>query len=215
MRLKPPRVPTAASLGGGAFIGPRLLPGAYTVKMTKDKQIYTAELNVVADPRSTHTAQDRKAEFDLAMKLYKLLGEMTYTVDRINAVRLALDDRASKLPAGDPARKQLETASAQVDDLRKKIVATKEGGMVTGEERLRENLTDLYGGVLGYEGRPSKTQVERGDAIARELADIARDFDAWASRELGGLNSAVAGKGLEPLKLITRDEWDIKDQSAR
>jgi photosystem II stability/assembly factor-like uncharacterized protein len=210
MRLKPPRVPTAASVGG-AFIGPRLPPGDYTVRMTKDKQVYTLQLHVVPDPRSTHTAADRKAQFDLAMKLYDLLGEMTYAVDRINDMRLALDDRAAKLPADDPVRKQLERASVQVDDLRKKIVATKEGGMVTGEERLRENLSDLYGNVAGYEGRPSQTQVQRGDAIARELADISRDFDTWAGKQLGGLNSAVTKKSLEPLKVLTRDEWESKN----
>jgi len=211
MRMKPPKVPPAASISGGAFTGPRLLPGTYTVKMTKDKQIYTTELRVVPDPRSAHTLQDRRAGFDLANRLYSLLGDMTYTVDRMNALRLALDDRAAKLPSGDPVRKQLETASTQVDNLRKKIVATKEGGMITGEERLRENLSDLYGGVVGYEGRPSQTQVQRGDAIARELADVTRDFDAWVAKELGGLNSAVAGKSLEPVKVLTRGEWESKN----
>jgi photosystem II stability/assembly factor-like uncharacterized protein len=213
MRLKAPRVPTAATISFGATVGPRLLPGTYTVKLTKDKQVYTTELHVLPDPRSVHTAQDRKAEFDLASKLYHLLGEMTYTVDRINGLRLALEDRAAKLPAGDPVRKQLETAAAQVDELRKKIVATKEGGMITGEERLRENLTDLYGGVVGYEGRPSQTQVQRADAIARELDDVSRDFDAWAGRELSGLNSAAAGKSLEPLKVMSRDEWESKNSA--
>jgi len=208
MRLKPPKVPTAASISGGAFIGPRLLPGTYTIKMTKDKQVYTTDLQILPDPRSTHTAQDRKAEFDLAMKLYNLLGEMTYAVDRVNAVRLALDERAARLPAGDPVRARLEAASAQVDDLRKRIVATKEGGMITGEERLRENLTDLYGNVIGYEGRPSQTQIQRADAIARELSDVSKDFDSWVARELSGLNSAAATKSLGPIKPMTHEEWE-------
>jgi hypothetical protein len=147
------------------------------------------------------------------MKLYKLLGEMTYTVDRINGLRLALQDRNARLTAGDPLRKQLEVAAAQLDELRKKIVATKEGGMITGEERLRENLTDLYGGVIGYEGRPSQTQVQRADAIARELDDITRDFDAWAAKELGALNSAAAGKSLEPIRMMSRDEWESKNSA--
>src|SRR5262249_10942625 len=34
MRLKPPRVPTAASALFGAAFGPRVLPGSYTVKLT-------------------------------------------------------------------------------------------------------------------------------------------------------------------------------------
>jgi photosystem II stability/assembly factor-like uncharacterized protein len=208
MRLDPPKVPPAATLAGGATYGPRVLPGTYTVKMTKDKEVYTTRLKVAPDPRATHTAEDRRQQFDLAMKLHRQLGEMTFAVDKINSLRLALDDRASKLPEGDPLRRRLTDASAQVDELRKKIVATKEGGAITGEERLREFLTELYANVIFYEGRPSQTQVERADALARELADVVKDFDAWTSKELSGLNSELSAKKLEPLKPLSREEWE-------
>jgi photosystem II stability/assembly factor-like uncharacterized protein len=208
MRLPPPRVPTAASAAFGAAYGPRVLPGTYTVKMTKDKQVYTTQLQVEPDPRSTHTAADRKAQFDLALKLYGLLGEMTYTVDRINGIRLGLDERAAKLSAEDPLRGRLQAASAQVDELRKKVVATTEGGAITGEERLREYMTDLYGNVVFYEGRPSQTQLERTDALAHELSDVSKDFDVWTARELTGLNSELSRKKLEPLRLISREDWE-------
>ncbi len=55
MRLKAPRVPTAASAAFGANRGPRVLPGTYTVRMTKDKNVYETKLLVVPDPRSKHT----------------------------------------------------------------------------------------------------------------------------------------------------------------
>ena len=133
---------------------------------------------------------------------------MTFAVERINNVRLALDERAARLTAGDVLAARLHTASAQVDELRKKIVATKEGGMITGEERLREHLTGLYGNVTGYEGRPTQTQVERTDALARELADVVHDFDAWLAKELAGVNSDLAKKGLATIRPITREEWE-------
>jgi hypothetical protein len=211
MRLKPPRVPTAASAAYGAFYGPRVLPGTYTVRMTKDKGVYSTELRVVPDPRSRHTAAERKEQLDLALKLHQMLTDMTFAVDRINGVRLALEERASKLPAGDPLTARLRAASSAVDELRKKIVATKEGGMITGEERLREFLSDLYGNVNFYEGRPSQTQVERSAALARELADVIKDFDAWALREMSGLNSALAAKQLPPVPMLTREEWEKAD----
>jgi hypothetical protein len=50
--------------------------------------------------------------------------------------------------------------------------------------------------------------VVRTDAIARELTDIVRDFDAWLAKEMPGLNSALASKQLPPIKVITRAEWD-------
>jgi photosystem II stability/assembly factor-like uncharacterized protein len=215
MRLPAPRVPTAASAAFGAAVGPRVLPGSYTVKMTRDKQVYTTQLQVVADPRSKHTPADRKAQFDLSIKLYNLLGDMTFAVERINGVRLALGQRAANLPSNDPLAPRLRAASAQVDGLRQKIVATKEGGMVTGEERLRENLADLYGNVLNYEGRPSQTQVERAEAIARELVDVVKEFDAWSAKELASLDSALRAKHLEPIRLLTREELEKKEQQKQ
>jgi hypothetical protein len=160
------------------------------------------------DPRAKYTADDRKAQFALSMKLYHLLGDMTYAVDRINTVRLALDERASKLSSDDPLSKRLRTASEQADEFRKKIVATKEGGMITGEERLREYLADLFGNLVSYEGRPSQTQVERADALARELADVVEAFNAWTAKELTGVNSDIANKQMEPVKPLTREDWE-------
>jgi hypothetical protein len=128
-----------------------------------------------------------------------MLGDMSVAVDRLNLVRLALDSRAQSLPAADPLITRLRSASSSVDALRKKIVATKEGGAITGEERLRENLADLYSSVNGYDGRPTQMELDRTEAIGRELANIVRDYNAWLARELPGINSALVAKKLETI----------------
>jgi photosystem II stability/assembly factor-like uncharacterized protein len=215
MRLKAPTVPPAASAAFGAAIGPRLLPGTYTVRMSKDTSVYTTPLRLVADPRTTHTAADRKAQFELSKRLSAMLGDMSVGLQRINDMRLALDDRAAHLPSDDPLAVRLRSASGVVDSLRRKIVATKEGGMVTGEERLRENLADLYGNVSGYDGRPSQTEVERTDALGREMADVEKDFDSWAASALNGLNSSLAEKHLATIPLPSREARQERRAAAR
>ena len=127
---------------------------------------------------------------------------------QLEPVRLALEANAARLPANDPLAARLRAASAEIDVLRKKIVATKEGGAITGEERLRENLADLYSNVINYEGKPTEAQLARTDAITRELADVVRDFDAWLAKELAGLNAGLSAKQLPPIKVITRAEWE-------
>src|SRR6266852_4566753 len=87
MRLPPPKVPPAASAAFGAAYGPRVLPGTYTVKMTKDNQVYTMPLQLVSDPRETHTMADRQGQFALANKLVGMLGDMSFAVERMNGVR--------------------------------------------------------------------------------------------------------------------------------
>jgi hypothetical protein len=56
--------------------------------------------------------------------------------------------------------------------------------------------------------------VERTDAIARELADVVKDFDAWTAKELSGLNTALATKRLAPITLLTREQWESKEVAA-
>ncbi|HXT50571.1 MAG TPA: sialidase, partial [Thermoanaerobaculia bacterium] len=212
MRMEAPKAPPAAT--AGVTVGPRYLPGTYTVTMTKDKNTYTTPIEAVSDPRSKHSAADRQAQFALALDVYQQFAEMTYVVEKINGVRLALDDRAGKLPAGDALAKRLRTASAAADELRKKIVATKEGGMITGEERLREFLTDLYFGVVFHEGNPTQAQTDRAASLKRELGDVGNDFDAWAKKELPGINAELAKKGLPPVEALQREAWEAEQKAT-
>ena len=79
---------------------------------------------------------------------------MSALTDRIDAARRGLR-RAGQGAArpGDALVPQAEGARRQArGDASKKIVATKEGGAITGEERIREHLDLLYGAVNGWEG---------------------------------------------------------------
>jgi len=210
MRLKPPPVPPAASGGGGASQGPRLLPGTYTVKMTRGDEVLTTPLVVASDPRSASTLADRQEQWDLSMKLYKLLGDMTYTVERMNGVRANLNRRAQDVAADAALAARLRAAGARTDSLRKQIVATTEGGAITGEERLREQLTDLYGGVTGWDGKPTRAQVQRAESITRSLDEVSRGFESWLGPALAQINRDLAAKGLDPVTPLSREEWNQK-----
>jgi hypothetical protein len=203
MRMAPPRIPTAAT---AAFaVGPRFLPGRYTVKLTEGDSAYTASLRVTGDSRVSHAAADRRAQFVLATSLYDLMNQMATVVDQMNDMRGSLGDRGTGLAARDTLMQALARGSAQVDTMRKKIVATKEGGMITGEERLRENLAELYGSVVGYEGRPSEMQTERAGSIGREMGDVSKSFDRWIAIELPKINKMLEGRGLpkiEPARVV-------------
>lgn len=196
--MPPPRIPPAATAAFG--VGPRFLPGRYTVKLTEADSVYSTALNVTGDNRAPHAVKDRKAQFALAVNLYELMNQMTTVVERMNDMRGSLGDRGQGLAQVDTLLKALEKGSAQVDTMRKKIVATKEGGMITGEERLRENLAELYGSVVGYEGRPSEMQVERTGSIGREMGDVSKDFERWIQIELPKINKMLEGRGMQRIE---------------
>jgi photosystem II stability/assembly factor-like uncharacterized protein len=207
MHLKPPKVPPAASALFGAAFGPRVLPGTYTVKMTKGEKVYTTQLNVVLDPRATYNVQDRKAQFDLVNQLAASLNHMSWVVDAIIGVRDTTMARAAKLPEKDPLRQRLQKLSTDADAIRTKVVATKEGGAVTGEERLREFLGGLYGDVNGYEGRPTDSQAARAVALNHELDDVVREFTELTNRQLPTLNQELQAKQQPPIVVVDEPGW--------
>jgi photosystem II stability/assembly factor-like uncharacterized protein len=208
MRLKPPRVPPAVSLAFEAAVGPRVLPGTYTIKMTRGDQTYSTQLVVGLDPRATYTVEDRKLQIAAAMRIRDLLGDMSYEVDNINSVRDALASRAAKLGAGDPLRQNLLQLADKADTIRRKIVATKEGGFITGELRIREKTTELYGDTVSYEGRPGDYQVARIDSLKHELDDVVKEFDAFLAKDVSPVNKALTKKKLEPVQSLPRAAWD-------
>jgi hypothetical protein len=214
MRLKAPRVPPAATAAFEAAQGPRVVPGTYTVKLTRGNETYTETLNVGLDARAKYTIEDRQANFDALMRLYNLLGDMSYDVDRINGVRADLLARADKLPKDPALAKQLQDLASNVDQIRTKIVATKEGGAITGEERLREKTSQLYGALDGYGGRPAEYQTARIDSLKKELGDVEAQFDALLAKELPGVNKSLAKQKLPPIEPLTRKAWDAANSDT-
>ena len=199
MRTKAPRVPPAAQIAGNSIQGPRVVPGVYTVRMTKGKDVFETKLQVGLDRRATFSVADRQAQFDAANRVKKIFGEMSDLVARINAVRSAADAETAKLPAQDATGKQLAALSNSANDIRKKIVATTEGGAITGEERLREHTDQLYGAIMSYEGRPSDYQMAAIDTLTRELGDVQKAFADFQAGALAQANAALKAKGLAPI----------------
>jgi len=196
MRAKPPRVPPAAQVAFNATQGPRVPPGTYTVRMTKGKDVYETKVDVGLDRRSSFGVADRRAQYDAAMRVRALFGEMSDLVFKINAVRAQADAAAAKLPEGDAKRKQLASLSGDADTIRRKIVATKEGGAITGEERLREHMDTLYGAIMSYDGKPSDYQLARVEVLQRELGDVADAFSKLQGGELAQVNGVLRGASL-------------------
>lgn len=199
METTPPRVPKAATVARGSTRGPRVLPGTYTVRLTKGTEMYESSFAIGLDSRATFSVSDRKAQYDAAMRIQKIFGDMTDLVDKINSQRKMAAESMAKIPENNALRKDLVRFSENADVIRKRIVATKEGGAVTGEERLREYADSLYGAILSYEGQPGNYQLERIDILQRELDEVTQAYNALTKKDLPKINSALKSRKLPEL----------------
>ena len=215
MRLKGPKLPPAANLVPNqyAFLGPRAAAGTYTARLTKNKDTFTTTFTLVADARSTHLPADRAEQVKLVNRLYVRLGDLTYTVEGIQAVRDSARARAHSL-GKDALATKLTAFADRLEAFRGTLVAAREGGRLTGEEHLREQLGDLYGKVNGYDGRPTNGQIGLADVLEGELKKGEAEFAAMLARDLPALNAGLSAKKLPALARESREAWDKRNEDT-
>jgi photosystem II stability/assembly factor-like uncharacterized protein len=215
MRLPPPKLPPANSLVANlfTFVGPRVPAGAYTVKLIKGDQTLTGEVRLVPDARTQHSDEDRALQQKTALGLYQSLERLTYLVDAATTARDGARQRAAAMSAGatgDRFRRQLEALAAELESFRTGLVAGGEGGMLEGDQKLREKLGDLYGGVNGYEGRPTQSQLEYVQVLSGQLERAVARFEAIHGGSLAAANRELERRKLEPVRMPTREEWQAQ-----
>ena len=203
MHLPPPHVPPAVQVAFNSTQGPRLVPGTYTIRMTDNGKTYETKITVGLDRRVSWTVADRQAQFDAAMKVYTLFNDETELFGRIAALRTQVAAASKGLPGNDALGKRLAGFDQQLDRIRKQIVATTEGGAITGEERLREHTDQLYGAINSWDGPPSAYQLANIAGLRSQLDEVSGEFARATDRELPAINSALKAKGAPPLALPT------------
>jgi hypothetical protein len=211
MRQKPPKVPPSPNLAGPALFGPMVPEGVYTVKLIKDKETFTGQVKVVADPKSVHSAADRTLQQQTVRKLYDMQELLAFIDDVVTDTRDKAKDRAKKLESGDAVAKELEAFGDKLDALHKTLVATKEG-TVTGEEQLRERIVELYGWVSQFGGRPTASVLARIPVLEKEIDDANTTLEAILGKDLAAVNTKLSGKKLEPINVMTKVEYDKKQE---
>ena len=141
-------------------------------------QSYEQKIEIGLDRRADFSVEDRKAQFAAAMRVHALFGEMSKVTGGIERMSMMSQFADKMFPAGAPEIKEINTLVADAQAIRAKIVATKEGGAITGEERLREFTDQLYSALLSYEGRPGQYQIDRIDVLSDELKKVQAEFAA-------------------------------------
>ncbi len=210
MRLKPPKFPAATSLVPG-FLGPRVKEGKYKIRLIKGKETLEGEVELVADPRSPHSAEDRALQQEKALELYHLLGELTYLAESLEALRDGAEERAGsdELRPADAAK--LTGLSEAAEELRATLVSTHPAGMLSGEERLRETLGNLYGKISSFEGRPTDSQLAQLGKLVADLDAAEQGIEDFFATELPAANRILERRGLEPLSRLSREDWEAKE----
>src|ERR1041385_1614578 len=81
-------------------LGPSVLPGTYTVKLTANGKTLTQALTVKIDPRITTSAADLTQQFTLSLEAYRGMQKSYEAADQISKLRAQIKDLSSRVDRG-------------------------------------------------------------------------------------------------------------------
>jgi photosystem II stability/assembly factor-like uncharacterized protein len=210
MRHKMPKVAPAKSLVMQvfSFMGPYVPVGEYSFKLIKGKTTLDGTIEAQFDPRADYTPEELAVQDREVMELYRMVEQFTFMVDSLIDIRDQGRARKDGLGEKDKLGVALQAFDDDLESLRKDVLATRKGGMLAGEEKLRERLTWLYGAINGYEGQPGASQMEYKKVLAEQEKAAERRFEALLATHLVDLNKRLEKKKLEPLARLTLEAWE-------
>ncbi|HXB11698.1 MAG TPA: hypothetical protein VNZ45_06915, partial [Bacteroidia bacterium] len=166
LRTTPPKTATGGSKpDNGGFIAPMVLPGDYTIKLYVGDKEYSEMVTLVNDDKGKMTLDDRKTQYDAAMKCYSMHENLAKLADTINHTIDIVKAAADK----DPKNKKLAVFLDSLKAFKGTLMATKQTSVFADEERLREKITKAYAGVCYQEARPTNLQTQNIDFLSGEL----------------------------------------------
>jgi hypothetical protein len=213
--MSPPRMPRTEAMVMGMDIGmfsqPSWPAGEYPVRIKKGKDVFETSVNVYRNPDSPHSDADRTLRRETIMKGYNLLEDLAY-LDRITADILARTAEPEKLSGlKSSALKKLTAMNAELNEVRNRLAVRKYGDL-RGDAELREEVGSLYSSILGYPGRPTNQQIRSMESMTGKVEAMETKMDDIMDRYLEGINTQFEKAGLEPLKIISREEFDAEKE---
>jgi len=187
-------------------LGPSVLPGRYTVRLTAGGKTLTALLSVAMDPRVLTPVAGLRQQHELEIKLVAMMNE---SFDAQAELR-ALDEQLEKLS------KQASGAVADaVGALRKKasgLAGRRGGGFFAPPSpeatlsRVAGEIGGLYGQVSHADAAPTASQTAALAAVEKENEAVMARWKAIKSTDIPALNRQLGGAGLSMIKLKAEPE---------
>lgn len=204
---KNPKLATAKTLSYGGFTAPRVPAGTYKAVLTKGKETYVKEFQVVNDPKSVISEAERNKQAETTKMLFDKNEELAYMVYELDEM-ISLN---KKIMEKDPkSAKTNGKIDSELNSLKNTMVVTT-GDMYVGaaEPQLREKLSTIYATVASQFDAPSPSQISNIENVMDKFNTAASGFKDLKGKYKSKLMEQAAKLEI-PFTLKTFEEF-LKD----
>jgi len=191
------RYPDASTFPGlimwaGSVTGPRVSPGAYSVRLTADGKSQTASFQVKKDPRLETTPEEYSKQLTLALQVRDKLSETNEGVVRIREVRKQLEQYAGRADkrVSDAAKALIQKLTAVEEDLYQTKNRASEDPL-NFPIKLNNKLAHVLGVVSGSDNQPTAQSYMVYEDLATQVNGKLKTLNGLLATDLAAFNKLV------------------------
>lgn len=161
---------------GGTTIGPKAVPGNYTVRLkVGDSLVLSQKFEIKKDPRISTTEQDFTAQLDLLLKINKKLTETHDAIGKIRDIRGQINGALGKIldtAKAKPIKELAKTINDTLTSVEEELVQTKAKSgqdLLNFPMKLNNKLAALTPTVSSSDSRPTKQAYDAYEDIAGRI----------------------------------------------
>ena len=181
-------------------LGPTVLPGSFTARLTANGKSYTAPFTVKMDPRVSASAAGLEKKFQLETRLASLLSQTSRAVMQAGSIREPLQKLAQQ--ANGPTRDSVQAVQNKLTA----VLGSPSGFFAPPSDavtlaRVNGQVTILYGQIWPVDAEPTVAQSEAVAASERDALDVLKRWDALKTSDLPALNRELRGVNLPEVQI--------------
>jgi len=181
-------------------LGPTVLPGTYTARLTADGKRYTAPFTVKMDPRVKTSAAGLEKKFQLETRLAALLTQTSQAVLQAGSIRDPLEKLSQQ--ASGPVRNSVQGFQTKLIA----VLGSPAGFAAPPTDeitltRVNGQVAVLYGQIGQADAEPTASQSAASAATEHDASDVMQRWDGLRTTDLPELNRALGGANLPEVKI--------------
>lgn len=204
-----PKTAGGKTFSVGGMFAPRVPVGTYTIVIEKGKESFETTIEVAYPKKSVFTSEERKKQEAITMELFNLNEELAYLVYELEEWTKHAEAQSKVQPklakTGNKLATTMETLRADL------VITTGDNYVGRAENKLREDMGEIYSTIGGNYGAPTVSQLE-GVELIKEQMQSARDrMSAIRSGDLKKYQDQLKKLEIEAPKLLDFKEYVKKD----
>jgi hypothetical protein len=184
-------------------LGPSVLPGRYTLKLTAAGQTYTRPLDVVLDPRVKTTRAGLEQQLALSQQAADGMTSSFDALAEAGKLRAQLKDLRARPGLAPALAESLSALDAKAAAIESGVGARAPGAAPAGPtlSQLHSQLSSLLDVLQQSDAAPTAQAVAASAEFQRQLRELLSSWRQLKAKDVEAVNAQLRAANLPPLTL--------------